>query len=46
MNAYYIEIIQNGQYVSTDFSPNTPCLLADEIKKVTEDFFKEKEGEK
>ena len=41
MNTYQIEIYQNGQYVSLDFSPNTPCLLADEIKKLVENYFKE-----
>jgi hypothetical protein len=43
MNTYNIEITRNGQYVSFDFSPNTPCLLADEIKKLVENYFKEDE---
>ena len=43
MKVFYIEISQSGQYVSLDFSHNTPCLLADEIKKLVENYFKEDE---
>ena len=43
MNTYYIEITQNGQYVHAEFSPNTPCLLADEIKQLAKDYFKEED---
>lgn len=38
---YSIEIYVEGKYVFFDFDPNIPCLLADQIKKVVEDYFKE-----
>ena len=38
---YSIEITVVGNNVSFDFDPKIPCLLADQIKKVVEDYFKE-----
>ena len=38
---YSIEITVVGNNVSCDFDPKIPCLLADQIKKVVEDYFKE-----
>ena len=38
---YSIEITVVENNVSFDFDPNIPCLLADKIKKVVEDYFKE-----
>ena len=38
---YSIDIAVDGKYVFIDFDPNMPCLLADQIKKVVEDYFKE-----
>ena len=38
---YSIEITVARNKVSFDFDPKLPCLLADKIKKVVEDYFKE-----
>lgn len=41
METFKIEIITNGKWVSFDFSPNIPCMLADEIKELVKNFYKE-----
>ena len=38
---FNFEITTNGKFVSFDFSPNTPFMLADKIKKVVQDFYNE-----
>lgn len=42
METFRIEIITNGKWVSVDCSGNMPFMLADEIKKVVKEFYKEK----
>ena len=39
METYNIEIAVNGNYAEVQFSDNTPCLLADQIKIIVENFF-------
>ena len=41
-NTYKIEITVVDNYPSFDFDPRMPFMLADEIKKVVKDFYKEK----
>ena len=41
MKTYNIEITVVGTHVSFDFDPKMPFLLADEIKKVVKEFYKE-----
>ena len=38
---YQIEITVKDGHVSFDFDPKMPCILADKIKEVVEDFYKE-----
>ena len=38
---YSIKITVNGRHVSYDFDPNMPFMLAVEIKRVVDDFYKE-----
>lgn len=41
METINIEIVVNNNHVSFDFSPNTPCILADKIKDLVESFYNE-----
>lgn len=43
METYNIEITVVGTHVSFDFDPKMPFLLADEIKKVVKEFYKEEQ---
>ena len=43
MERYLIEVRTEGNYHAVEFSGNTPCLLADEIKKVVNEFFRNEE---
>ena len=38
---YKIEITVIGNHVIFDFDPRIPCLLADKIKEVVEEYYKE-----
>lgn len=42
MDTFKIEITTDGKWVSIDFDPRMPCMLADEIKKVVNEFYKER----
>ena len=41
MEQYNIQITVGDEGVFIDFDPKMPCLLADKIKEVVEDFYKE-----
>jgi hypothetical protein len=41
MERFIIEIRKDVKYLEVEFSGNTPCLLADEIRKVVKEYFKE-----
>ncbi len=38
---YSIRITVTGRHVSYDFDPNMPFMLAEEIKRVVDDFYEE-----
>ena len=42
MDKYQIEIRIDKNYKAVECSENTPFMLIDEIKKVVEEYFKEK----
>ena len=42
-NTFMIEITVVGNYVSFDIDPKMPFILADQIKKVVRDFYKEED---
>ena len=41
MKYFIVRIEVCGKTPYVEMSPNMPCLLADKIKKVVEDYFKE-----
>ena len=43
MERFTIEIRVDGDYVAVECSGNTPCLLADKIRELARDYFKEDE---
>ena len=43
MERFRIEIRVDRKYVAVEFSDNTPCLLADKIRELARDYFKEDE---
>ena len=43
MERFYIEIRHDGKYVAVEYSDNPPCLLADKIRELARDYFKEDE---
>ena len=41
METINIEIVVNNNYPSFDFSPNTPCIIADKIKQIVRNYYEE-----
>ena len=39
MDKFAIEIRVDVKYLECDFSPNTPCFFADEIRKLAKEYF-------
>lgn len=39
MDKYTIEIRVDVKYLECECSPNTPCLFADEIRKLAKEYF-------
>jgi uncharacterized protein YuzE len=46
MEKFLVEIRHEGKYTAVECSGNTPCLLADEIRKVVKEFYKNETEEK
>lgn len=46
MERFQVEIRKDIEYLEVEFSGNTPCLLADEIRKVVKEFYKNETEEK
>ena len=43
MEKFQVEIRKDIKYLEVEFSGNTPCLLADEIRKVVKEFYKDED---
>lgn len=46
MEKFLVEIRHEGQYTAVECSDNTPCLLADKIKEIVKEFYKNGTEEK